>query len=342
MIKYVTLITLYLFCLLANSYAQIKRLDNLTLEGAGIRGIAYGGALKVLEQKGLLQQVKRISGSSAGAITATLLSVGYTATEIETIIGKTNFKKFNDGGFPIIGGLRRLVHKFGYYKGDKFEKYLQNLIAAKTGNASITFSEIAAKYKALYLTGTSLSQQKVIIFSADNYPNMPVCNAVRVSMSIPLYYKAVCIDSQGLIVRNPKVTDKVQVMIDGGFTNDYPIQIFDSTKFITPNNPNTFAVNPYTIGLRVDVPNQIALDKNPYNTTLAPIEVKNIGNYGNAFMLLLLEGLNRHQLTPDDWKRTISIPDGGISPKVRKMKPSEITLLRNNGITAATQYFALH
>ncbi len=70
-------------------------------EGAGIRGIACCGALMELEQQGELAQVKRVAGTSSGAITACLLSVGYTPQEIYQIIGNTNFGKFNDGGFTV-------------------------------------------------------------------------------------------------------------------------------------------------------------------------------------------------------------------------------------------------
>ena len=50
---------------------------NLVFEGGGVKGIAYAGALKELEKKGLLTSLQRVAGTSAGAITATLLAVGY-------------------------------------------------------------------------------------------------------------------------------------------------------------------------------------------------------------------------------------------------------------------------
>ncbi len=41
---------------------------NLALEGGGVRGLAYAGALEVLEQKNILQHIEKVAGSSAGAI----------------------------------------------------------------------------------------------------------------------------------------------------------------------------------------------------------------------------------------------------------------------------------
>jgi annexin A7/11 len=43
--------------------------------------------LQVLEEHGILQQMKRFAGTSAGAITAALLAVGYNSYDAEKILG---------------------------------------------------------------------------------------------------------------------------------------------------------------------------------------------------------------------------------------------------------------
>jgi NTE family protein len=330
----------FLFFLYANTIsAQTKRVDNLVFEGAGIRGLAYCGAIKILEENRSLTNVKRIAGTSAGAITALLLSLNYTAKEIEEIIGSTNYRKFNDGGFPFFGGIRRFNKKYGWYKGNKIEHWLQNLIAQKTGNANITFEELNKSYKSLYITGTSINAQKAFMFSAETFPTMKVKDAVRISMSIPFYYQAVCMDSVGNVYEKPYKKNNYHLMVDGGLMNNFPIDTFDSTKYMDQINDNSYFINPYTIGFRVDNTTQIALDNNPYNTLLAPKPVKKIGDYLNAFFVLNLELLNRQKLKPEDWLRSVSISDAGIGPKVRKMHPKEIDTLVQNGQHATTLYF---
>ncbi len=54
---------------------------NLIFEGGGVKGIAYVGALTVLEDKDVLQKVKRLGGTSAGAINATLLALKFSLAE---------------------------------------------------------------------------------------------------------------------------------------------------------------------------------------------------------------------------------------------------------------------
>lgn len=50
--------------------------NNLVFEGGGVKGIAYVGALEVLQEEGILQNVKRVAGTSAGAMMAVLVEIG--------------------------------------------------------------------------------------------------------------------------------------------------------------------------------------------------------------------------------------------------------------------------
>ena len=161
--------SLIFFAMLFNGTlnAQIK---NLVFEGAGIRGIAYSGAIKVLEEKNLLQNVERVGGTSAGAITALLISLGYSADEISGLINSTSFKKFNDGNFLFFGGIHRLKKYYGWYRGKRFENWLDKVIQAKTGNSEISFKELHEKgYKDLFITGTSIDKQKLFVFSEETF-----------------------------------------------------------------------------------------------------------------------------------------------------------------------------
>lgn len=306
-------------------------------EGAGIRGIAYAGAITAFEKSNMLPGVKRFGGTSAGAITALMLSLGYTAQEITDIIGQTNFKQFNDGRFFFAGGLMRMKKDFGWYRGGKAERWLEKVIVAKTGNANITFSELKQKgFKDLYVTGTSLTRQQLIIFSYENYPDMRVKDAVRISMNIPLYFEAIFMDSTGKIVENPANKKGLDVMVDGGFTGNFPIRIFDSTKYISHGSINSFLHNASTLGFRIDSDKQIINDGN--GKGLAEMPITNLKEYANAFYVMLIENLNRQTLTNEDWSRTISISDAEISPRIRKLSATEINKLVTNGQQAVDQY----
>lgn len=308
---------------------------NLVFEGAGIRGVAYVGAIRELEKQNILAEIERVGGTSAGAIAALTVALGYTSTEIEKIIYDTKLQKFNDGKFFFIGGISRINRNFGWYRGTAFTKWLERIIAKKTGNADITFRELHAKhFPDLYITGTSLNRQQLIVFSHEQYPDMKIKDAVRISMSIPLYFEAVCIDSSGHVLKNRKKERAFDIMVDGGFTGNFPIFMFDDVR--TEQNKTVRTSNPHTIGLRIDTPGQIGYDS--LNRGLAPVEISRFRNYIGAFYSYVIENLNRAILTPEDWQRTVSISSGSIGPKIRKLSLAEKDLLIRNGQEAMKRY----
>jgi len=312
-------------------------IHNLVFEGAGIRGIAYCGALKELEARGMLGGVKRVAGTSAGAIMAMAVSLGYSSEELSKIISSTNFKDFNDGRFFFIGGINRVNKYFGWYRSKKFDRWLGKIIESKTGNADITFAELQSKgFRDLYVTGTCLNKQKLIVFSRETYPTMRVRDAVRISMSIPLYFESVFLTGEGKIIDHPKNKQDLDIMVDGGFTGNFPIRIFDSTRFHSSTDPNMFAFNNSTLAFRIDKAEQIKNDET--NKELAEIPINNIKTYLGAFYTIVVENLNRQSLTPADWERTVSISDGGLGPRLRKLSKPEIEILQHNGAVAMKKF----
>ena len=322
----------------AGLQAQTDTIENLVFEGAGIRGLAYGGAIARLEAHGLLKNIKRVGGTSAGAITALMLSLHYSAAEISETIANTRFQKFNSGRFSIAGGIHRTNKYFGWYRGNRFAHWLDKLIAAKTGNANITFAQLKDKgFKDLYVTGTDLTAQQAVLFSHETFPHMRVRDAVRISMSIPLYFEAVFMNPNGRIVPHPKNKKDLHVLVDGGFLANFPIKIWDSTRYINNTLPNTFAVNRRTIGFRIDSEAQWKTDS--AGVALTPMPVSTFKQYMIAFYTVIFENLNRQALTPDDWRRTVSISDGGVGPRIRKLAPIEVETLTGNGRKATAAYF---
>ena len=321
------ILSIFLLLVFQFANAQTSAIKNLVFEGAGVRGIAYCGAIQEMEAKNLMGNVEKVGGTSSGAIVAMMLSLGYTGKDIEQIISKTKFRKLNDGGFFFIGGITRIKRYFGWYKGRKAEKWLEKIIEAKTGNAEITFEELQQKgFKDLYITGTSLTKQKAIIFSKETFPKMKVRDAVRISISIPLYFEPVFIDSTGKIIYHPKQTHGLDVFVDGGIVENFPIHIFDKE---TPN------MN--TIGFRMDHDAQIESDK--LKRTLAEMQIGSLNDYFKAFYSIVIENLNRQLLTDADWQRTIAISDGNVQPRVRKILKEEIDILINNGRKAVRDRF---
>ncbi len=326
-----SIFTIILFSItLYNCYSQNQKYDNIVFEGAGIRGIAYAGVLKELESSGILKDISRVGGTSAGAITALMVSLGYSSNEIFEIISETKFQDFNDGEFIFFGGFSRLTGKYGWYKGNEFTKWLEKIIRNKTGNSEINFRELQEKgYKQLYVTATCMNKQKLLIFSSETYPKMKVKDGVRISMSIPLYFEAVFIDSLGKVYKKNKKNKDLDIVVDGGIIGNFPIFIFDSVT-IDSSNHKIRIPNFKTIGVRIDSDSQIKSDS--FNKDLAPIEINRIRDYLEAFYTIIIENLNMNQLIPEDWERTISVSSVGIGPKIKKLSNEQkMALIKSGG-----------
>ena len=74
---------------------------NLIFEGGGVKGIAYVGAMQVLEQRDILKDIRRAGGTSAGAINALLFALGFDIPSQRQILESTEFKKFMDDSFDV-------------------------------------------------------------------------------------------------------------------------------------------------------------------------------------------------------------------------------------------------
>src|SRR5215470_6654263 len=106
----------------AQTNDQAKNVD-LVLEGGGVKGIALVGAFTVLEEHGY--QVRRVAGSSAGAIVGTLIASGMKAADMAAIMKTIEYTKFRDENFldhfGDIGKGASILFEKGIYKGEYFE-----------------------------------------------------------------------------------------------------------------------------------------------------------------------------------------------------------------------------
>lgn len=304
---------------------------NLVFEGGGVRGIAYVGALRVLQERRILADIQRVGGTSVGAVTALLMALGYTPDEMETVLMTLNIGQFNDGRWLFVGGFARTSKRYGWYRGERFERWLESLIARKTGNPNLTFAQLHALRTNhpgtcdLYVTGTNLTAQKSVVFSYECTPDMPLKTAVRISMSVPLYFGAVFLDETNQPVQRPKRGKSYQIFVDGGLTANYPIALFDTNGVI----------NRQTLGLKLERPEQLR----PGQSTgvIAPYTIHSLGDYVSAFYNYALENLNRHPAL--ETGRTIYISTEGITPRVRRMTDKQRSSLINSGKQGAMLSF---
>ncbi|MGE3683873.1 MAG: patatin-like phospholipase family protein [Bdellovibrionales bacterium] len=316
---------------------------NLVFEGGGVKSIAYLGALEVLEEKNILPQIERVGGTSAGAINALILSLGYTRAEQTQILRDLDFNKFMDSEWGYLRDAFRLINEFGWYKGDFFSKWIGGLIAPRLGQSNATFRALKeAGRPDLYIIGTNLSTELAEVFSYENSPDLAIADAVRISMSIPLFFRAIR-RSQDLYV-------------DGGVVDNYPVKLFDQYKFIRPEDrprngritdyyerdnqrvqAPTYVYNRETLGFRLDSTSEIRVLRDHQSATHKPI--KNFVDYMKALMGTLIDVQSHQHLHSDDWQRTIYIDTLGVGATEFEISQERKDQLIESGRRLTRAYF---
>ena len=315
---------------------------NLVFEGGGVKGIAYIGAMQVLEEKGILSSIKRVGGTSVGAINALLFALGFNNNEQKKILWDLNFNNFLDASW-LIPNMIRVLKRYGWYKGDYFREWVSELIKEKTGTSTTTFKDLReAKKPDLYVYGTNLSTHFSEVFSVEHSPDMRLADAVRISMSLPLFFTA---------IRNTRS----DVYVDGGLLTNYPVKLFDREKYVASDKRNTdyyekqnasflkehpksspYVYNKETLGFRLDSKEEIASFR--YNEP----QVEKIGHffeYVGALIKTILESQGNNHLHGDDWQRTIYIDTLGVSTTDFDLTDDLKRDMEKSGRSGAEEYF---
>ena len=149
--------------------------------GGAIRGAAYAGTAKAMEDLGINPHT--IAGSSVGSVIGGLLALGYTADELDDIFIKFNFEMFRDVQIS-------LGQKFALSKGELFLDWIRELIEQKFYGAkykkgthkAVTFKDIK---KDLIIITTDLSSFECKEFSRYETPDFEIATAIRISCSMP-------------------------------------------------------------------------------------------------------------------------------------------------------------
>ena len=186
---------------------KLSNINNLVLSGGGLLGISYIGFFKYLEENNASNQIKTITGCSAGAIFGSLFAIGYTSIELDAIVKNMNFKEYlNITADSIINFMRTK----GLESGKNLINLIKKCIKDKTGNEDITFCQIQERFNIKLSIGiTNLTTSKFELLGCHNMPNLPIYQAINASIAIPFIFEPVVINND--------------VCCDGGLLDNLPI-----------------------------------------------------------------------------------------------------------------------
>jgi len=201
-------------------------IDTLVISGGGIGGgIAIAGSLDYLRQNDLLKDVRRYCCTSIGAMISSLLIIGYTVDEIYNIF-VNDLKSFID--LKIYKIPLNIYRNYGLFSNDKVIDTISTYYEKKGFSKDITLKELYDKTnKIITICGTNLNKQDVYYFNYSTFPDMKVLDAVRITITIPFFYKCV----------KYNINNKENIFVDGGLLNNFPLYYYDicdsSDKYFT-------------------------------------------------------------------------------------------------------------
>jgi NTE family protein len=313
----------------AAEHASGGRVD-LVLEGGGVKGIGLVGALDALDRHDF--QIQNLAGASAGAIVAALVAAGYSVQELHRILRELRFEDFKDetweGHIPLVGEYVSALVEKGMYKGDYFLEWIDGLLEKKGKRTFADLVDESAdepdyRYR-LQLIATDITAHELLRLPHDakkfglDPDQLSIAEAVRMSMSIPIFFKPWRWRS--------KADGKEHLIVDGGVLSNFPVWIFDSKG--EPRWP--------TFGLTLVEPRP----KAPPGTSAPSSSDAGIVTYLKDLVSTMLEAHDRMYLENDVFVRTIPIPTLGVRTTEFDLSPERADDLYESGREAAEEFLA--
>ncbi len=282
-------------------------------EGGGVRGLSFVGAICCLEDKGY--EFHRLAGTSAGAVMAALLAAGYTGREL-SLLAETDFGQLMERNgiqaIPLIGAGLGLLTKRGVYSGDGIEAWMRELLEKK-GKKKFRDVMIAGECR-LKIVASDITKKEIMIIPDDlpKYGLDPlefeISKAVRMSASIPLFFKPV-------LIRYGKCESYI---VDGGILSNFPVWIFDAEG--TPRWP--------TFGFRL-------IDSSASNCSLGKTDL--FSYVADIFEAMI--GMDQSRFLRDkDSVRTVSIPTLGVKSTAFDLSPLNRFRLYRSGYESCSAF----
>jgi NTE family protein len=309
---------------------------DLVLEGGGIKGVALAGGWSVLEEHGFA--ARRVAGTSAGAITGALVAAGYSAGDIRDIVLSMNFLELRDRGWedriPLVPLTVAILKDLGLYEGNRLEAWIRDLLAQRGVR---TFADLPAgdrsadpRYRSrLQVTATDVTSNRLLVLPRDaaelglDPDRLEVARAVRMSMSIPIFFEPVSLVNER--------TKHAHVVVDGAVLSNFPVWLFDSEDRKDPAWPTfgLFAVDPdpkSPIGQRLPAPERGRRGAGDFV------------RYAKAMADALMEAHDRMYVREEDFARTIAIPTLGMATTAFDITYDDKAALYQSGRDAAARF----
>ncbi|QQK79762.1 patatin-like phospholipase family protein [Salicibibacter cibi] len=272
--------------------------------GGGVKGFAFIGALEELEKRNY--RFKRIAGTSAGALVASLIMAGYTSEELNDMMEELNPQTLLDPTpwtqhFPLLLKWLGVYWGLGLYKGNRLEEWVGEKLAAK---GIRTFNDLPSK--SLRIVASDLTRGQLLVIPDDLHvygiipETFPIARAVRMSCSLPYFFQPV------------KLFDKngeAAIIVDGGILSNFPMWLFRKEERV--KRPLLgFQLNPEPDDMKNTINNALELYSSVFETMQKGHDARYVEKHKQENVVFI--PVNRikttsFSLTKEDRKRLIQL-----------------------------------
>ncbi|VFQ43138.1 patatin-like phospholipase family protein [Desulfoluna butyratoxydans] len=240
--------------------------------------------------------------------------------------------------------------KTGIWAGNAFKQWLEDAIDAALQEAGLgitskelTFAKIhETDYFRIdpFVIGTNLNSGYPVVFSYQDTPDILLADAVRVSMSIPIFFEPVEMSF-------PFDGGQAKCLfVDGGVVWNYPIELFDQKQFMPDYRPGPYGnldANPGTLGLKLDTDAAIAILQDPGK--MATDVGQPPPTNGLEFAGYMLNDLMNSQnfamlLFSRNEQRTVNVSGCGIPATDFKLSKADEQKLFDSGVAGVQNFMA--
>ncbi len=218
----------------------------LVLSGGAVRGAAHIGVLKALEEYGI--KPSYLSGSSAGAIVSVFYGAGYSPSEIEEIVLKTNVMSY----------LKPALNLSALFSLEGLERFFKDYIH---------YTDISQLQIPVYICATNLNLGRPEYFAEGD-----IIKIVSASCALPFIFKPVQIGEY--------------IYIDGGVMDNLPAEpLVGKADFIIGSEVNPLGEeknlsNPFNLLIRsfyLAIRSNVEARRKYCNIFIQPEELLKIG-----------------------------------------------------------------
>jgi len=286
---------------------------HLVFCGGGTRCLVFLQTLLELENRGQLINVQSYWGTSAGALLAALLALHKSVAAVKKAMFSADYVKFRDID---VSNLLNITSTWGMDSGESLIGELERLFEGlRPGSKHILLRDLSG----LNIVVADLNTHASVVCNSNSYPDLRVIDAVRASMSLPIFFKPYVYNGH--------------YWVDGGVRANFPWDLLpdddarrEALGFMIEkgwvHGPKTFNEYLFSI-IHFDEPKKYTVWKKEWASNIIwypspPFPAWFVRLNGDDFRLLESQGLQAYE----SWVKHVA--DLMLTPKMPESQPDSV------------------